>query len=236
MALNKKKKSRWDRFIGSIANIGTDAAQGLYDTVFGGGDEGAAAPDITAPDFDEFKADNTQVEDITAALYQQMLGLLDTQANTDLTNQQIGSLSDILNQRATMAGKDVAAGAFASGKATPADITPIQQSTQAALAQGITQIQTSEQQRVDTNRMSALQMISSLRNSLSAERQAEFDNSMQTAMFEWQQWMGREGIRLNEDAQEAKKWELITTAVMTAGGFAIGGPAGAAAGAAASQG
>lgn len=212
MALNPKNKTWWDKLVGQVGNIGTDAAQGLYDTVFGGDD--TPAPEVPTPDFGETTADNTQVEDMGAALYQQLLGLLDTQANQDITSQQIGSLSDILNQRATMAGKDVAAGAFASGKATPADITPIQQSTQAALAQGITQIQTAEQRRVDANRTTALGMIGSLRGSLAAERQAEFDNSMQSAMFDWQKYIDQAGIDLAEEEKEAKMWEFITTAAL----------------------
>ena len=81
------------------------------------------------------KQDDTGMDDMTQSLYKQLLGLMDQQANTDLANEQIGQLSSILSQQAALGGKDVAAAGFASGAAQPANIAPILQEQQKALAQ-----------------------------------------------------------------------------------------------------
>ncbi len=180
--------------------------------------------------------DPTGLDAMTAQLYSQLLGLMDQQANTDLANEQIGSLSNILNQQTSLAGKDLAAAGFASGSATPANIAPILQSKSQALAQGITQIQTAAQQRADVNKANALGMLSNLRGQLSTEKQQTFDNAMNTAMFKHQQWLDQQQLDIAQEQIDANMWASITSALLSVGGaaigFAVGGPPGAVAGAA----
>ena len=182
----------------------------------GGGNDGVQPPQGGHFDFNSLQDNGSQTDQVTKDLYKQLLGLMDQQANTDLTNQQIGSLSDILNQQATLAGKDLAAGTFAAGGATPANIAPIQQAKSSALAQGITQIQTAEQSRVDQNRATALSLMSNLRNSMAAEDQAAFDNKMNAAIFEWQKYIDQKGLELSSEEKDASFWAAVIPIVIAA--------------------
>jgi hypothetical protein len=151
---------------------------------------------------------------MTAQLYSQLLGLMDQQANTDLANEQIGSLSNILNQQANLDVKDQAARDFASGKATPTNIAPILQGKSQALAQGVTQINTAAQARADANQALGMETIINLRNSLVGERQAEFDRALNVAMLDYQQWIDQQNLDLAQEEKDAKFFELLTTAAM----------------------
>jgi len=153
------------------------------------------------------------MNDYTATLYALLLGLMDQQANTDLANSQISQLSSILSQRSALAGKDLAAGTFAAGGATAANISGILRGEQQALGQGITEIQGQALARSDANKAQALNMILSLRGQLSMEQQADFDNRMRQAQFDFEKWKTKEGFRLAEEEQEAQGWSFIVQAI-----------------------
>ena len=209
----------------TLGEENVNKAVGILDplglTELGSQGQGVKPPDLNIPDP---QARNPQVDTMTSELYQQMLGLMDQQANTDVTNQQIGSLSDILNHQATLAGKNMAGASFAAGSATPANIAPIEQAKSSAFAKGIVDIQNAEQARIDKNQATALSLISDLRSSLAAEDLARFDNSMNAAMFEWQRYIDQKGLELSEDEKEMEFFTMVTEVVL---GFAVGGPAGA---------
>jgi len=172
---------------------------------------------------------------MTAMLYSRMLGLMDQQAGTDLANEQIGSLNDILEQKASLGAKDLAANRWTGGGATATDISGILRDKSSTLAQGVTQINAAAQQRADTNTANALSMIANLRNRLVGEKQQEFDNALNTAMFDHQKWLDQQKLDIAQEEIDANMWASITTAVLGvvgAGiGFVVGGPVGAAVGA-----
>ncbi len=156
------------------------------------------------------------IDALTQQLYAQLLGLMDQQANTDLANEQIGSLSNILNQQTSLAGKDLAASGFASGKATPTNIAPLIQGQQKALAQGVTQIQTAAQGRADANQAKGLDLLTQMRSQLVGEQQQQFDNALNMAMFDYQKWLDGEGLRLSKEEQDAEFFTKITEAALKA--------------------
>jgi len=161
------------------------------------------------------------IDPLTAGLYAQLLGLMDETANKELATQQAGSLNDILNQQANLSGKQLAASSFASGSAAPANISGILQGKAQALSQGVTEINTAAQARADANQATAVSGLLSLRGQLSAERQAEFDNELNTAIFEWQKEMDERKIKLSEDELESSYWGMITSAAIAAAGIAF---------------
>ena len=172
------------------------------------------------------------------ALYSQLLELMDTQANTDLANQQIGSLNDILEQKASLGAKDLAANRWQGGGATATNISGILRDKSSTLAQGVTQINAAAQQRADTNTTNALSMIANLRNSLVGEKQQEFDNALNMAMFDHQKWLDQQKLDIAQEEIDANLWSSITGSILkvvgAGAGFILtgGNPLGAAAGAA----
>jgi hypothetical protein len=166
--------------------------------------------DIAPPSGDP---SGVNMDEYTAGLMAQLLGLMDQQANTDLANSQISQLSSILSQRSALAGKDLAAGTFASGGATAANISGILRGEQQALGQGITQIQGDALARSQSNQATALGMMLNLRGQLSAENQADFDNRLATAQFEFEKWRTEEGFRLTEEEIEAQRMSFIIEAI-----------------------
>jgi len=166
------------------------------------------------------------IDPLTAGLYADYLALMDESANKELANQQIGSLNDILNQQANLSGKQLAASSFASGSAAPANISGILQGKAQALSQGVTEINTAAQARIDANKATALAGILDLRGQLSAERQAEFDNKLNTAIFEWQKEMDERAIKLSEDELESSYWDMVTRTALAAAAIYFAVPTG----------
>ena len=184
--------------------IGIDQKRDLNDPGSSTGDKTRNTPETPA---------FTELDNVTTQLYSQLLGLLDQQSNTDLANEQIGQLSSILAQQSSLAGKDLAAGTWAGGGATQANIAGILRGEQQALAQGVTQINQNAQDRLDENRRFALSAILGLRSQLSDERQHDFDNALNQAMFDHQQWVDREGFAQAEEDREAAFWASIIQSI-----------------------
>jgi hypothetical protein len=170
------------------------------------------SPNVVAPPPTPEPEAPVGIDALTATLYQQLLGLMDQSANTDLANSQISNLNSILQSQGALAGKDLAAGGWGSGSAQPADISGILRGQQTALSQGIVGIQTAAQQRADMNTQTALIGLINLRSQLSNEQQQEVDNKLNAAMFEWQQFVDEKGFEFTEEELELKKWEIIGNA------------------------
>ena len=160
-------------------------------------------------------------EDITDNLYAMLLGVMDQQANTDLMSGQISQLSNILNQQASLAGKDLQAGRWAAGGGTATDISGILRGQQQALSSGITDIQAAGQARIDQQRMFAMDSILNLRSQLSAEEQAGFDRDLQERIFDWQKKMDQEELDLASDEAQMEFWASIISSAAKAVPFLV---------------
>ncbi len=172
----------------------------------------------------------SMLDNITTALYGQLLSLMGTQVDSADTSRQVGELSSILSQRSALQGKDLAAGRWRRGGATATDISGILRGEQQALSRGVTDILTAEQDRVDRVRSSAISQLLQMRGQLSVEQQQEIDNALNQAMFDWQRYVDQKEIDLTEAEQEQAFWSFVGDALFTvaggAVGFAVGGPAG----------
>jgi len=222
------KFSKWlDEVVGE-ENV--NKAVDIFSPVLGGilgwgsSDQSTPAPTFTPPDTSQSQ---NGINAITGQLYSQLLGLMDSQANTDLANEQIGSLNDILEQKASLAGKDKAAGRFVAGNATATDISDIIRGKNSALAQGVTQINTAAQNRADANQARGLDLLTQMRGQLVGEQQMAFDNALNVYQLDYQRWYDAEGFRLSQEEQDAKFWGGITQVIGTVVGFAVAGPPGA---------
>jgi hypothetical protein len=185
----------------------------------GGGNGGGTS--TGAPETPSAEMPEGQIDVLTAELFAQLFGLFDQTADLELQGNQISQLNSILNQDATLAGKDLAAGGFATGSAQPANISAILRGKSTALASGVTDIQAATQARIDENAKVAIAGLLDLRGQMSDEQQNTFNNSMAVARLDYDKWLASEGLNATEEEQDSKFWEFLTDAALAVAGFFV---------------